>query len=325
VLLLLIAGCSMLADHYGAPRDPLDRTDRVVVVPAGATARSMGAPLEAAGAVESADDFVTYVKLSKEGSCIKAGRHKVQAAMSAAEIIAALCGVPLPEDQPFTIKEGWRIREIDAALAEKGWTQPGEYAALVAGPDGYTASYPLPAHSLEGYLYPDTYMVNPDKWDTRAFVQRQLDLFAERFYAPNEAKIKASSRSLDQLVIMSSMIEKEEPTPAQRPTIAGILWKRLDAGWNLGVDATSRYTLEDWNDRKPFLRQLRDPSDVYNTRLRPGLPPTGIGNPGITALEAALNPVESDWWYYLHDEQKVLHPARDEAEHEANRRKYNVY
>jgi UPF0755 protein len=121
------------------------------------------------------------------------------------------------------------------------------------------------------------------------------------------------------------MVEKEEPTPSQRAIVAGILWKRLDASWNLGVDATSRYKLPDWNDRKPFLKALRDPNDPYNSRLRPGLPPTAIGNPGVTALDAALHPVESDNWYYLHDANRVIHPARNEAEHEANRRTYNVY
>mgnify|MGYP003335319988 FL=1 len=110
-----------------------------------------------------------------------------------------------------------------------------------------------------------------------------------------------------------------------RSTVAGILWKRLDNHWNLGVDATSRYTLDDWNDRKAFLEKLRDPEDPWNTRLRGGLPPTPIGNPGAVALNAAMSPKESDCWYYLHDAQQVLHCSRTEAEHEAFRRKYNVY
>jgi UPF0755 protein len=110
-----------------------------------------------------------------------------------------------------------------------------------------------------------------------------------------------------------------------RPRVAGVLWKRLDQGWNLGVDATSRYTLKDWNDRKAFLRQLRDHSDPYNTRLRQGLPPTAIGNPGIVALEAALASEASDAWYYLHDASRVVHFGRNAAEHEANRRRYGVW
>ena len=107
--------------------------------------------------------------------------------------------------------------------------------------------------------------------------------------------------------------------------MAGIIWKRLDEGWQLGIDATSRYTLENWNDRKAFLRQLRDPGDAYNTRERKGLPPTPIGNPALPSLQAASAPVESDYYYYLHDGEGNLHPAVNAAEHERNRARYNVY
>ena len=78
-------------------------------------------------------------------------------------------------------------------------------------------------------------------------------------------------------------------------------------------------------DRKAFLKKLRDPKDPYNTRLRPGLPPTAIGNPAIDSLKAALAPTPSEFWYYLHDSEQNLHPARNANEHEANRAKYNVY
>ena len=71
---------------------------------------------------------------------------------------------------------------------------------------------------------------------------------------------------------MASMLEREEPKPEQRPMVAGILWKRIDNKWNLGVDATSRYTLEEWNNRKAFLKKLRDPKDPYNTRLKEVFP-----------------------------------------------------
>ena len=322
---LLLSGCDIVADNVGAAADPSSTDPVVFEVPKGASVRSVAPALEAAGLISSADDFVLYVKLTKQGGCIKAGRHELAPSMDAGALIAGMCGVPLANDQPFTVVEGWRIREIDAALAAKGWTEPGEYAALAADPARFSASFPLPTASLEGYLYPETYMVAPDKWDTAAFIQRQLDLFDERFATPQADAIAASPRSLSDLVIMASMLEREEPKPAQRPMVAGILWKRIDSAWNLGVDATSRYTLDEWNDRKAFLVKLRDPTDPYNTRLRGGLPPTAIGNPAIDSLTAALSPTESEFWYYLHDSQQVLHPSRNQAEHEAYRRKYNVY
>ena len=156
-------------------------------------------------------------------------------------------------------------------------------------------------------------------------MQRQLDTLNKNFYTPNKAKIEKSKRSFHEIIIMASMLEREEPTVKQRPLVSGIIWKRLDNNWNLGIDATSRYTLDVWNDRKAFLKKLRDPKDPYNTRKRPGLPPTPIGNASVLSLEAALNPIDSEYWFYLHDAQQILRPARNAREHERNRKKYNVY
>jgi UPF0755 protein len=158
-----------------------------------------------------------------------------------------------------------------------------------------------------------------------AFIQRQLETFGARFYELHKEEIGKSGRSLHDIVVMAAMLEREEPVPAQRPLVAGILWKRIDKGFPLGVDATSRYELAEWNDRKEFLKKLRDAADRWNTRTRPGLPPGPIGAPTVDSLVAAMRPVKSEFWYYLHDADKNLHPSRNAQEHEALRVKYNVY
>ena len=82
---------------------------------------------------------------------------------------------------------------------------------------------------------------------------------------------------------------------------------------------------KNWNDRRAFLKKLRDPRDPYNTRLRKGLPPTPIGAPSLSSLKAALRPKKSRYLYYLHDSNGNIHFARNAKQHEANRKKYNVY
>jgi UPF0755 protein len=326
MLLAFFFSCDQVADQLGAPKDPQNTTEVIFEVPKGTTARGLGTLLEKSGVIENADNFTYYVKLTKEGGCIKAGKFPLNAAMDAKSILQRLCEVPLANDKPFTILEGWRIREIDAALAKEGWITSGEYSKLATDPTQFSAPYPLPnSGTLEGYLYPETYMLNPDKFTAKGFIQRQLNMLDEVFYAPNKKEIEASKRSWNEIVIMASMLEREEPKPKQRPMVAGILWKRIDNKWNLGVDATSRYTLEEWNNRKAFLKKLRDPKDPYNTRLKGGLPPTAIGNPSVPSLEASLNPTDSPYWYYLHDASKTLRPSKNEREHEALRKKYNVY
>ena len=83
-------------------------------------------------------------------------------------------------------------------------------------------------------------------------------MLTERFYEPNKTAILESTqagRGMNELIIMASMLEREEPKAEQRPLVAGIIWKRLDSDWELGIDATSRYTLDVWNDRSAFLKK----------------------------------------------------------------------
>ncbi len=328
-----LTGC----DLSSAP-NPAATEQKLFEVPAGASARGLGPDLQKQGLINDSWRWEWFLRTETSGAqeggkCLKAGRHNVSAAMDAAALLTALCGAPVPNDEPFTLVEGWRILEIDAALAAKGWVQAGAFTTAVTTDLGsYKTNYPLPTDTLEGFLYPETYKVEPESFKAEgglhAFVQRLLDMFGERF--GNEAVAKGlptgpNARSFHDLVVMASMIEREEPNPANRTIIAGILWKRIDAGWNLGVDATSRYTLPDWNNRAAFMGKLRDPKDPWNTRLRAGLPPTPIGNPGAVALHAAMNPEASEYWYYLHDSSQTLHGGRNVGEHEANRRKFNVY
>lgn len=325
MFILFGVACTLLQEHVGSPFDPNNTNEIIFEVPKGSTARSIAPELEQVGLIGSADDFVLYIKISKEGGCIKAGRFSLNPSMDAQGILDTVCGVPLANDKPFTVVEGWRIREIDAALTADGWIGAGEYAALAQDPSQFTAEFTLPQNTLEGYLYPETYLLSPDNFDVKNFIQRQINMHSDVFYSPNQKEIEDSSRTMGELVIMASMLEREEPKPAQRPLVAGILWKRIDNSWNLGVDATSRYTLDEWNDRRSFLKNLRDPEEAYNTRLKSGLPPTAIGNPSVHSLEAALSPTESEYWYYLHDSQQVLHPSKNAAGHERLRAKYNVY
>jgi UPF0755 protein len=293
-------------------------------VPKGAHAAAVGKLLHNGGLIESERVWRYHVK-RRGGLQLKAGRYELDRAASLGQLASALEQNPLPEDVPFKMLEGWRLRDTDAALAEKGWIKPGDYVRMASTPGNFTAPFELPGKTLEGYLYPETYAVVPDPFDLKKLIQRQLDTFAERFYKPHEQEIKKSKRTLHELVTLASLLEREEPTPAQRPLVAGILYRRIDTSTPLGVDATSRYELADWNDRPAFLQKLRDESDPYNSRYQKGLPPTPIGAPTVESLTAALNPTRSEYWYYLHDSNKVLHPSRNASEHEALRKQYNVY
>ena len=293
-------------------------------VPKGSNARSVAVQLEKAKLIDDTLVF-RYVVWKRGGLALKAGKFSLSRQASPMELATALETAPIAEEEPFVVVEGFRIRDTDAALAAAGRADAGAYLKAASSAAGYRAPFKLPAGTLEGYLYPETYLLPKGRIDPRILVQRQLEQFAARVYEPLADEIGKSKRSLHELVTMASMLEREEPTPANRPLVAGILWKRIDRGFPLGVDATSRYELAEWNDRGAFLVKLRDPDDPYNSRQRKGLPPSPIGAPTQSSLEAALRPTPSDYLYYLHDSRKQLHPSRDAAEHEAARKKYEVY
>jgi UPF0755 protein len=303
---------------------PADAPDIAFVVDKGATGLGLGPKLADAGLIKN-PLFWRFHLRQRGGLKAKAGKHTLSARMTMPELSDALETAPPADDVPFGMIEGWRLRDTDAALVDKGLIKPGAYIAAARDSRRFKAPFPLPDKGLEGYLYPETYRIVVEDFSVERLIQRQLDTFVERFYVPYQQELASGGRSLHDVVTVASMLEREEPMPSQRATVAGIMWKRVDRGFALGVDATSRYELAEWNDRTEFLKHLRDKSDPYNTRHTPGLPPTPIGAPTVDSLVAAMRPVPSDFLYYLHDSQRILHPSRNAEEHEALRARYNVY
>ena len=329
---LLTAGMAAYHVHSLAHGAVEPGSTEVIVfeVPKGASLSKVGRDLAAEGLIPTLftgpdDLWRIYIK-AYGAPDVKAGRHEVTRGMNIPQLLEALASRPLSEDVKLTMVEGWRLEDADAWLAEHGWIEAGAYLKAASDPSSFEIPFPLKTPNLEGFLLPETYAVPKAKLDVPKLIQRQIDAFNARFVQPNAAAIEASKRSLHELVIIASMLEREEPKPINRPKVAEVMYKRLDAKTPLGIDATSRYTLDDWNSRRKFLAKLRDPDDPYNTRLRPGLPPTPIGAPSLISLKAALEPGPTTRnWYYLHDRQGNIHFARDAAGHEANRKRYNVY
>jgi len=329
IVLALAAGAGFYFYVEKSANTPIDASDTKLVrieIVKGSNIRSIGGQLEDQGFIDSAHIWRAYWKLHPPPEP-KAGKHDISRSMNMPALLAALSGVPIPDDIPITIVEGWRLRDADEKLSKLGYFAAGAYTGLGTTPASFNVPFTLPAGaSLEGYIYPETYAVpKAAPIDVKLLIQRQIDKFHASFSAPFGEEVAKSGRSLHELVVMASMLEREERKPEMRSKVAGLLWKRIDKGWPLGVDATSHFSLVDWNDHKGLLRQLRDTNDPYNTRLKVGLPPGPIGAPSISSLLAALRPEASEYWFYLHDSTGTIHFGKDATEHEANRKKYNVY
>ena len=126
-------------------------------------------------------------------------------------------------------------------------------------------------------------------------------------------------------MIVASMVEREEPKDQNMPLVSGIIWKRLDSGWNLESMQPPTTPSRTGTIAKDCCGSSETNQTPTIPALRKGLPPTPIGAPGISALNATLSPETSEYWYYLHDSSGLIRPARNAREHEQNRRTYNVY
>ncbi len=170
----------------------------------------------------------------------------------------------------------------------------------------------------EGFLFPDTYFfyqntLFPD-------VINKMEANFETKIASLKKDIEASKKTLNQIITMASIVEAEARTKKDRQIVAGILWKRIDRGMPLQVDAPFAYITN--KSTYELTREDLRRDSPYNTYTRKGLPPTPINNPGAEAINASLHPLETEYFYYLSDKKGNMYYARDYSEHLRNKRLY---
>lgn len=221
---------------------------------------------------------------------------------------------PPKPDVRITIPEGWDITDINGLLKQYNAEIPRTIPDPLRQQYAFLAALPKNA-SMEGYLFPDTYRVYPDQLP-QALIQKQLDAFAKRALSLTE-EATTQKRTLEDVVILASIVEKEVTAPADRAIVAGIFLNRLRAGIPLQSDATVNYITHAGHARLTAADLATD--SPYNTYAHTGLPPGPISNPGDAALDAALHPTKSDYYYFLTDSEGRTYFAKTFAEHQRNR------
>lgn len=203
----------------------------------------------------------------------------------------------------ITIPEGYNVFDI-AKLFKKEFPFFDEAKFLSEAP--------------EGYLFPDTYFF-PMSTTASTTIKKMNDNFYKKIKALEE-QIMASNKSLEEIISMASIIEREANRSPDREIISGILWSRLEKGIPLQVDASFIYV----NGETTFDLSLSDLKidSPYNTYVYKGLPPTPIANPGIKSIEASLNPTKSPYLYFLTGHDGHMYYAKTFNEHIENKKKY---
>lgn len=271
------------------------------------------------------DRTIPWKWYGRSGSAgkIQAGIYHVDKGESVKVVINRFFGGDVNQKEvSITFPEGFTIAQIGQRLEQRGvGTATGfEQEAIVKNyADKFSFLSSLSSNrSLEGYLFPDTYRIAKD--DTaHDVIMKMLGNFDKKIPQDMRDNTKAQGRTLDQAVIMASIIEKEVFHTEDLPIVAGIFWKRLDQSLGLYADSTIRYALQKSDELT--VKDLATDSP-YNTRKYKDLPPTAIGNPGLIAIQAALNPQKSDYYYYLTTPGGTTVFAKTNDQHNANKVKY---
>jgi UPF0755 protein len=297
------------------------KSGQYVDVPRGSTPSAVVKKLANEGIIKHEWPLLIYVKLSGAGSRLKAGEYKFPSPLTP---LALLRRLEQGEQRliRLTIIEGWTRWDIANAMTkvpEFGMQDPND-ALVLMNDVSEISSLDSQATNLEGYMYPDTYDFPPTttpKAVINMMVKRFLTVWTECDGKPHTAKLTTR-----EVVTTASLIETEAKLQSERPLVASVIYNRLKRNIPLGIDSTIVYASKlagKWrNDGKVYKSDV-DRVSPYNTRLRAGLPPGPIAAPGLSCLEAALNPAETDYLYYVRE------PSRNDGAHNfyANEQDFN--
>jgi uncharacterized YceG family protein len=298
VPILLAVGVLWFAYELFQPFHGKGHGSVAVTIPPGSSSSRVGSILARDHVVSSGFFFAVRAWLSGKRSDLHAGHFTLARDMSYGAALDALTSRRPPvRTVKVTIPEGQSRREIAALAHADGLT--GSYLAAASrsktlDPRHYGA--PTGTRTLEGFLFPATYELVAGS-PAQRLVDEQLAAFKRTFPKVNLSWARRHRLTPYDVLTAASMIEREAGVPQDRPLIAAVIYNRLRLHMPLGIDATIRYARNNWT--RPLTRADLSSRSPYNTRLRHGLPPTPIGNPGLASLQAAGHPAHVRYLYYV--------------------------
>ena len=331
VIIILAAAAFFINSAYKkalGPVNPQAANEQIVLeIPSGAGAQTVAEILLQNHLIQSERAFLVMAKTKGYDRRFIAGRYALSQAQSAEEIAALLTrGAVFSETAWFTIPEGFTVEQIAGRLAEAGLIDSSRFLNLAKNPPaGVTEGFPIePAalsadisYKLEGYLFPDTYEVEPAAGE-EAILRLMLGRLFTLLGDEGLNRAAQMNLSLHEVLTLASIVEREARIDGERALIAGVFYNRLQVGMRLESCATVQYVL---GENKEFLTysDLETPSP-YNTYLHAGLPPGPIAAPGLSSVEAALYPEDSPYFFfnYKYDGTGEHYFSETLAEHEEN-------
>jgi len=275
--------------------------------------------LQNAGVIRSALAVKLLARWNHQSSRIQAGHYQFKDPASPGEILIRLVQGDV-EKVSLTVPEGFSLQQIIARIAEKGFGDQEKLMKL-ATDTSFIQSLEIKADSLEGYLFPETYLFAPGI-DEKALLTMMVSQFRNHIDLKLKDDAKKLGLNLHQWVTLASIIEKEAGMVEEMPLIASVFHNRLKRNIPLQTDPTVIYGIKDF-DGNITRKHLTTPTP-YNTYLIRGLPPGPIASPGLAALEAAAHPAATNYLYFVARGDGTHQFSKTLKEHNAAVRKYQL-
>lgn len=294
--------------------------EKTIIIPSGENVVKISSNLENQGIIKNRYVFLLTAFIKNDLKNMQAGKYLLNSNMSNNEIINVLASGKTIKNK-ITIPEGWTNNEIAEYFESKQiYNKENVIGLLNSNSYDYDFLNDKPKNlSLEGYVFPDTYLLETDE-SLENIIKIILNNFDKKLTPKLREDILKQDKTVFEIITMASLIEKEVIIYEDKEIVSGILWKRIDANMPLQVDATIVYVL----DEKKESISIEDTKidSLYNTYKYRGLPLGPICNPGIESIKAAIYPKESNYWYYLSKPNKETVFSKTLEEHNIAKNTY---
>ena len=275
--------------------------DVIITVPSGSTTSDIADILEENGVISNSFMFRIKSRIDGYDGKFKQGTYSINTGSSSEEIMELLSnGGNITEKNKITIPEGYTVAEIGQYLEEKGIVTAEDFINTSNTAEfDYEFVKNIPSdreYRLEGYLFPDTYYIS-DNATSEDIINKMLSRFNDFYTDENIKKAESLGLTFDEALTVASLVEEEIVVPEERPIAAGVIYNRLEINMPLQIDSTVLYAMGTKKERVTYDDLETD--SPYNTYKNNGLPKGPIANPGQAAIEAALNPDDNDYIYYV--------------------------
>ena len=284
----------------------------VLEVPVGTSVPALSELLYGQGLVRSAGKFRWLVRFKGAARQIKAGEYQLSTGLRPGELLNKIIRGEVRLHQ-ITFPEGYTLKQMAELLEASKLVNSERFIAAATDPP-FVRSLGIPAASLEGYLFPDTYRFArglPVETVLRSFVT----MFNQHFGSAQEEQARKLGFTRHQVVILASVVEKETAAAEERPLIAGVFLNRLRRRIRLQSDPTVIYGLSNFDGNLTRAHLQKD--TPYNTYTRRGLPIGPICNPGAASIQAVLNPTPTPYLYFVAKKDGTHHFSTNLVEHNA--------